>query len=92
MKSLKPSWKVCLGMATGFLLGAWLFQAKAAKANPQELGQVHVYIRPIQMLDAHNSASQNVSGGTFVGISCIPKPSPKLPDAAVCYVATTPAK
>src|SRR5579863_9855498 len=82
------NWRLRLGIAAGFLLSIWLFQIARVRANPQEPGQVHVYIRPMEMSNAHNAAWQNVSGGAFVGISCIAKPTPKLPDAAVCYVAT----
>jgi hypothetical protein len=88
MKTLKSSWKTCLGVVVGFVLGTWLFQTGAVKANPQETGLAHVYIVPVAMLDAKSPVPQNLPGARIAGISCIPKPTHKFPDAAVCYVAT----
>ena len=74
----------------GFVLGGALFRSPRAKAIPQQSGQVHVAIVPVTMLDAKNLASQALPGNRIAGISCIPKPQKRLPDAAVCYVATSP--
>jgi hypothetical protein len=80
--------KICLAAALGFVGGARLFHTPPVNANPQDVGQTHVFIAPVDMLDAKSSASQNLPGARIAGISCIPKPQAKLPYAAVCYVAT----
>jgi hypothetical protein len=82
--------KLGLAVFCGVVLGAALFHAPRVKANAQEPGTVHVAIIPITVLDAKNIASQNIPGYTVTGISCLSKPVKQLPDAAVCYVATTP--
>jgi hypothetical protein len=87
MKS--SSWGILLVAAGSFTLGAWLFHTEMVKANPQETGGVHVYIAPLEMLTAKYSTSQNLPGGRIAGISCIPKPTEKLPDHVICYVATS---
>jgi hypothetical protein len=73
----------------GLILGAVLFRTPKIKANPQVPGKVHVAIIPVSMLDAKNLASEDLPGVRVAGISCVPKPIKQLPDAAVCYVATT---
>ena len=82
--------KLGLTVLFGLILGAALFHAPNVKANPQELGTVHVTIAPIPINDAKNLSSRDLPGYKIVGISCLPKPIKQLPDAAVCYVATTP--
>jgi hypothetical protein len=89
MKSLKSSWKICLGVVVGFVVGACLFQARAVKAHSQETGTAHVFIVPVAMFDAKSAVPQNLPGVRIAGISCIARPTQKFPDAAVCYVATT---
>lgn len=59
-----------------------------AHAAPQTLGSVIVFIRPVSMDDLKLPVDKVISGSRVAGISCIPKPVAKLPDAAVCYVAT----
>jgi hypothetical protein len=82
--------KLGLGVLAGLLLGVVLFNAPKIKANPQEPGTIHVAIIPIPVPDAKNLSSRDLTGGRIAGISCLPKPAKQLPDAAVCYVATTP--
>jgi hypothetical protein len=89
MKFLKSYWTTCLVALIGFVMGSWPFQTKTVKANPQETGRTHIFIVPVEMLDAKHPASQNLPGARIAGISCIARPAQKLPDAAVCYVATT---
>jgi hypothetical protein len=88
MKFLKSSWKTCLVAVVSFVIGAWLFQTKTVKANPQETGRAHAFIVPVAMLDAKSAVPENLPGARIAGISCIAKPTQKSPDAAVCYVAT----
>lgn len=80
--------KLGFAIVFGFVLGGALFRSPRAKAIPQQSGQVHVAIVPVTMLDAKNLASQTLPD-RIAGISCIPKPEKRLPDAAVCYVATS---
>lgn len=80
---------LCLAAVMGLLVGAFFLRIPATKAAAQPIGQVHVSIFPVGMLNAKGTASENLPGLRIVGISCIPKPTPRLPDAAVCYVATT---
>ena len=79
--------KVGLAVLVGCLLGAMLFHTPVVKASP---AGVHVYIVPVEMSDAKTSLPKDLPGGRVAGISCISKPAAGLPDAAVCYVATTP--
>jgi len=88
MSLLKSSWKTCLGVAIGLLVGIRVSHMPSVKANPQETGRAHVFIYPVMMFDAKASVSANPSGARIAGISCIAKPTEKFPDAAVCYVAT----
>ncbi len=89
MEFLKSSWgKTCLVAVVGLVMGAWLFQMKTVSANPQETGHAHVFIVPVTMLNAKSAVPANLPGARIAGISCIAKPTPKSPDAAVCYVAT----
>jgi hypothetical protein len=81
--------KFCFAVLVGIYFGAICFPLPVLEASPQDTGTAHVFIVPVRMLDATNSASQNLPGAKIAGISCIPKPEGKLPDAAVCYVATT---
>jgi hypothetical protein len=90
MKFLESSWKTCLVAVVSFLMGAWLFQTKTVKANPQETGQAHVFIVPVAMFDVKSAVPANLPGARIAGISCIAKPTQKSPDASVCYVATDP--
>lgn len=90
MKSLKSPWKVCLGVVIGFTMGAWPFQTAAVNADTQMKGSVDVYIVPVTMPDATSPLPQKVSGKRVVGFPCVAKPTQKSPDAAVCYLATSP--
>jgi hypothetical protein len=86
--------KILAAGLAGFLLCALFLHAPIAKANPQELASasspIHVSIYPLPMFDAHNLTSKDLPGVRVVGLSCIAKPTAKLPDAALCYVATSP--
>ena len=75
-------------LVIGFIVGAALFHGPTVKANPQASGSVMLFIHPVLMLDAKTPIPKTVSGGRVAGISCIPKPEKRLPDAAVCYIAT----
>jgi hypothetical protein len=88
MKSLKSSCKVCLGVAAGIVLGVYISHVSSVRAGAQESGRAHVFIYPVMMFDAKTAVPSNPSGARIAGISCIAKPTEKLPDAAVCYVAT----
>jgi hypothetical protein len=77
-----------LAVAFSFVLGAWLFHTPQVKANPQA-GSAHVFIAPIEMFDLKSSTSKSVPGVRIAGISCVAKPKANLPDAAICYVATS---
>jgi hypothetical protein len=66
----------------GFLIGAVLFHLPHAKATTS----THVFITTVGVTD-FKAISTDVSGA-IVGMSCVPKPMPKAPDAVVCYVAT----
>jgi hypothetical protein len=82
--------KIGLAVLFGLILGAVLFHVPKVKALPQEAGTVHVTIVPVPMNDAKNLSSRDLPGYRIAGISCLPTPIKQLPDAAVCYVATTP--
>jgi hypothetical protein len=77
--------KIALATTISFILGAMLSHAPTAKANPPS----HVFIVPVWMADAKTPQPADLPGNRIAGISCIPKPADKSPDAAVCYVATT---
>jgi hypothetical protein len=79
--------KIGMAVLAGFALGIVLFRAPAMKA--QEAGNVMVFIHPISVLDQKMPIDAAITGSRVDGISCIPKPIAKLPDAAICYVATT---
>jgi hypothetical protein len=89
MKILKSLWKSCLLILMSFVLVAWLFHTGIMKAHPQQSGTAHIFIVPVTILNAKSAVPQNLPGVRIAGISCIAKPTQKLPDAAVCYVATT---
>ena len=79
--------KITLAVLCGLVLGATLFRTPAVNANPATAA--HVFIVPIWMADAKAPQPADLPGSRIAGISCIPKPADKSPDAAVCYVATT---
>lgn len=79
--------KIGLAVLAGFVLSAAIFHTPAVKA--QESGTTHVFIHPVIMFNVKSGASQDLPGSRIAGISCIPKPLTKAPDAAVCYVATS---
>lgn len=81
--------KICLAAALGFVLGSWLFHTSSVTANQQEDGNTHVFIAPVEVFNTKSPASLNIPGVRVVGISCLAKPQTKLPDAAICYVATS---
>ena len=80
--------RICVAVAFGFILGIWLFRTSPVNANPQEGGKAHVFIVPVEVFDTKTPTSKNIPGVRIAGISCIAKPQTKLPDAALCYVAT----
>jgi hypothetical protein len=80
--------KIVSAVSVGFVIGAMTLHAPViAAASPQADGLVHVLIVPVMMLDTKNAFPSNLPGARVTGISCLPKPQNKLPDAAVCYVA-----
>jgi hypothetical protein len=79
--------KISLAVALGIVLGIALFHTSGVKA--QGAGNVVVFIHPVMVLDQKMPIDTVITGSRVDGISCIPKPTSKLPDAAVCYVATT---
>jgi hypothetical protein len=78
--------KTVLPLVAGLLLGASLFHAPAIKAKSTT--STHIFITPVGITDL-KSIPADVDGSPVVGISCVHKPLPKAPDAAVCYVAAT---
>jgi hypothetical protein len=74
--------KIVSSLVIGFLIGAALLHAKAASAP-----STHILITPVGVTDL-KSISADMTGTSVVGMSCVPKPMPKAPDAVVCYVAT----
>lgn len=83
MNTLKLAVAVLFGLILGLLV------CRAPKLKAQQTGYVHVVIVPVSLSDVKNLFSQDLVGAKVVGISCLPKPTKWLPDAAVCYVATT---
>ena len=81
--------KVAIVALLAFVLGVWSSRLKTVNASSQDAGQAHVFIAPLEMLDAKAPRTVNLPGVKIVGISCVAKPTERLPDAAVCYVATT---
>jgi|GEM_PF-5195146 hypothetical protein len=79
--------KIGAAVSVGFALSVVLFHTSVVKA--QGSNQVHVFIYPVEMFSTKSTTSKDLPGLRIAGISCIPKPETKLPDAAVCYVATT---
>jgi hypothetical protein len=77
--------KIGLAVLAGFALGIVLFRTPEVKANPAN----HVFIVPLWMPNAKTPFPADLPGARIAGISCIPKPTDKTPDAAVCFVATT---
>jgi hypothetical protein len=77
--------KIVSSIVIGFLIGVALFHLPHAKANSTP--STHVLITTIGVTD-FNAISTDVSGA-IVGMSCVPKPMPKAPDAVICYVAAT---
>jgi len=81
--------KISLAALVGFAFGIALFHTPEVKAQ-QQAGNVVVFIHAVTVLDTKLPTNQVLPGSRVDGISCIPKPiAGKLPDAAVCYVATT---
>jgi hypothetical protein len=92
MKSLNPSWKVCLVAIGSFTLGAWLSHTRAVKAQdgyPARDAQTsHISITSVFM--SGRSVRNDVVDGAIVGFSCVSdttNPS-GLTGNGVCYVAT----
>ena len=79
--------KIGLSVLAGFVLGIVLVRTPVVKA--QESGKVLVIIYPVLLLDQKMPVDKIVPGSRVDGISCIPAPAKRLPDAAVCYLATT---
>jgi hypothetical protein len=78
--------KIISSLAIGLVLGAALSYMPHAKANSATL--THILITPVGITD-FKSITADVAGTPVVGVSCVPKPMPKAPDAAICYVTTT---
>ncbi len=77
--------RISLAVFVGFALSTVLSRTPEVKASPTN----HVFIVPLWMPDAKTPFPKDLPGARIAGISCIPKPTDKTPDAAVCYVATT---
>ena len=77
--------KIVSSLVLGFLMGAVLFHMPYAKANPT--ASTHIVITTVGIND-FKAISTDISTTAVVGMSCIPKPLAKAPDAVVCYVAT----
>lgn len=75
---------------TIYLAIAGLVTGIAIQNGRAQSPKTHVYIVPVFMPDAKTPSPQDLAGSRVVGISCISHPLPKAPDAAVCYVATSP--
>lgn len=73
----------------GSLLGVAASRVPIVRGIPQEAGSVHVYIASFSLFNTKVTLSKNLPGMRVAGISCIPKPTDKLPDQAVCHVATS---
>jgi hypothetical protein len=78
--------KTIIALVAGILLGAILFHMPHARANSTT--STHILITTVGITDL-KSISADVAGASVLGMSCVPKPLPKAPDAVVCYVATT---
>lgn len=76
--------RAVLLFSLGFFVAAALKPLNVLKAQ----GTAHVFIVPVQVFNLQATAA-NIPGVRIAGISCLPKPTAKLPNAAVCYVATT---
>jgi len=82
--------KTLAAALAGFLLGVAASSISTVRADPQHPTLVHVFISPVAMTDAKTGFPKDLPGGKVVGLSCLSQPMDKFPDAAVCYVATTP--
>jgi hypothetical protein len=78
--------KIAASVFAGFLFGIMVSRAPSVIAqSPATAG---LFINAVWVDDPKLPVAKAISGEHIKGISCIPKPLPKLPDAAVCYVAT----
>ncbi len=79
---IKPSWKICLATAIGFLLGVVLTHVPAAKA------QGNTRTTTFYKLNMNDSGKYQV--GTVVGFSCVlgPERVGKLGRETECYMIT----
>ena len=75
---VNPSWKICLAVLVGFLLGT------LASHTPAKAQATHVRVTPISM-SGMNSASGTASG-SIVGFSCAADAS--HPGDSICYIAS----
>ncbi|HTR48348.1 MAG TPA: hypothetical protein VMM16_13270 [Verrucomicrobiae bacterium] len=82
--------KLLSALSVGFVMGAMAVHAPVIAATSRQAdGLVHVFIVPVMMPTTKTAFPSNLPGGRVAGISCIPKPQSNLPDAAICYVATS---
>lgn len=81
--------KFALATLLGFLLCLVAVRISVPTVKAQQEGMVHVYITAETLWNLKDRPSLNIPGGRVVGISCLPKPTSKAPDQAVCYVATS---
>lgn len=70
----------------GLALGAMMSHVPV---RAQGEAHVHVFIVPLAVPDAKTPVPADLPGERIAGISCLTKPQEKLPNAAVCYVATS---
>lgn len=76
MKLLKSSWRTCLAVVAGFVMGAVIFHTPASV----EAQSGYVSVERVFQNGTHGSV---VAGSRIVGFSCIP-----MNGDSACYVAT----
>jgi hypothetical protein len=100
MKSLKSSWKVCLGILIGFVLGSLAFRIPIMKA--EDAGTPRSSAVRIRAVDVPAIREPEYVNGDIVGFSCIPvvysseyetadraqQEKLKSVYSATCYIAT----
>ena len=77
MKSLKSSWKVCLGVVAGFVFGVLAFHAPTLKAQA---------IKRVTVIPLVEGKPTSVIGDV-IGFSCVSRSAGSMPPA-VCYIVT----
>lgn len=88
MRSLKSSWKVCLGVASGFVLGVLVSHMLTVKAQGAKALQISTL--RVEAVDMPMKADSTQYFGQMIGFSCVPAASLDLKAGytATCYIAT----